>query len=122
MKFLVYTRAIVPGSKLDNSKRINYFAEPFDISIDDIYDALDRFDDCKEKLQEYLYKKASYLLPPTDKVIFYDVTNFYYEIEEENDLCAYGVEKNIDLILLLLLDYLWIVIVFQLNTLHIEVI
>ncbi|MGN1296011.1 MAG: IS1634 family transposase [Bacilli bacterium] len=94
MKFLIYTRAIIPGSKLDNSKRINYFAESFDITIDDIYDALDRFDDCKDKLQEYLYKKASYLLPPTNKVIFYDVTNFYYEIENENDLCAYGVEKN----------------------------
>lgn len=94
MKFLVYTRAIIPGSKLDNSKNTNYFAEPFDITIDDIYDALDRLDDCKDKLQEYLYKKASYLLPPTNKVIFYDVTNFYYEIEEENELCAYGVEKN----------------------------
>lgn len=94
MKFLVYTRAIAPGSKLDNSKKINYFAESFDITIDDIYDALDRFDDCKEKLQDYLYKKASYLLPPPDKVVFYDVTNFYYEIEEENEICAYGVEKN----------------------------
>lgn len=94
MKFLVYARVISPGSKLDNSKKINSFAEPFDLTIDDIYDSLDRFNGCKEKLQKYLYEKASYLLPPSNKAIYYDVTNFYYEIEEETELCAYGVEKN----------------------------
>lgn len=94
MKFQSYCRAIIPGSKLDNSKNTEYFAEKFDLTLDDIYDSLDRFYDCKEKLQSYLYKKAKEILPPSNKVIFYDVTNFYYEIEEETELCAYGVEKN----------------------------
>ncbi len=94
MKFETYNRAIIPGSKLADSKNVGYYAEKFDLTIDDLYDALDRFNDCKEKLQSYVYKKAKELLPPSNKVIFYDVTNFYYEIEEENELCAYGVEKN----------------------------
>ncbi len=94
MKFQVYCRAIIPGSKLKNSKNTEYFAEKFDLSLDDIYDSLDRFYDCKEKLQSYLYKKSKAILPPSNKVIYYDVTNFYYEIEEETELCAYGVEKN----------------------------
>ena len=34
------------------------------------------------------------ILPPSDDVIYYDVTNFYYEIEDENEVAAYGVEKN----------------------------
>ena len=94
MKFQSYCRAIIPGSKLNDSKNIEYFAEKFDLTLDDIYDSLDRFYNCKEKLQSYLYKKAKEILPPSNKVIFYDVTNFYYEIEEETELCAYGVEKN----------------------------
>lgn len=94
MKFLTYSRAIIPGSKLETSKRTDYYAEQFDITLEDIYDALDRFNEYKSKLQSYIYKRAKLLLPPTNKVIYYDVTNFYYEIELENDLCAYGVEKN----------------------------
>ncbi len=94
MRLLVFSRIIAPCSKLKTSKKINDYAEDFDLSKDDIYHSLDHFNDFKEKLQEYLYKKASSICKPSDTVVYYDVTNFYYEVESESELIAYGVEKN----------------------------
>ena len=94
MRLLVFSRIIKPSSKLQTSLTINDYAEDFDFSLDNIYDALDLFNDFKEKFQLYLYKKASSIFPPSDTVVYYDVTNFYYEVEDENELIAYGVEKN----------------------------
>ncbi len=94
MRLLVYSRIIDPASKLQTSKKITDYAEEFDLSIDDIYHSLDHFDAFKDKFQLYLYKKASSICKPSDTVIYYDVTNFYYEVESESELIAYGVEKN----------------------------
>ena len=94
MRLLVFSRIITPGSKLKTSKTINNYAENFDLSLDDIYHSLDHFNDFKEKIQQYLYKKASSICKPADTVVYYDVTNFYYEVESESELIAYGIEKN----------------------------
>ena len=94
MKLLVFSRIINPGSKLKTSKTIKDYAEDFDLSLDDIYHSLDHFYNFKDKFQQYLYKKASSICKPGDTVVYYDVTNFYYEVESESELIAYGVEKN----------------------------
>lgn len=93
-RLLTFSRVIDPLSKLATSKKIHDYVEDFDLTIDDIYDSLDKFDDIKDKFQTYLYKNAIAISKKPNSVVYYDVTNFYHEISEENKMAAYEVEKN----------------------------
>ena len=94
MRLLVFSRIISPASKLRTTQDAQSYLENFDVTLSDVYDGLTRIADFRGALQKYLYDKVRKILPPSDDVIYYDVTNFYYEIEDENEVVAYGVEKN----------------------------
>ena len=94
MRLLVFSRIISPASKLRTTQDAQSYLENFDVTLSDVYDGLTRIADFRGALQKYLYDKVRKILPPSDDVIYYDVTNFYYEIEDENEVAAYGVEKN----------------------------
>lgn len=94
MRLLVFSRIISPASKLRTTQDAQSYLENFDVTLSDVYDGLTRIADFRGSLQRYLYDKVRRILPPSDDVIYYDVTNFYYEIEDENEVAAYGVEKN----------------------------
>lgn len=98
LRFLTYSRVIDPGSKLYTSTLVNNYVEDFNLTVDNLYDALDRIPLFAEKLTRKLAKTAlvTSKLAASDTV-YYDCTNFYFEIQNDDDetgLRAHGVEKN----------------------------
>ncbi len=96
-RFLVYARVEDPGSKLALSRKNADYLEEFDFSVDDIYDCLDRIDQFSEAMTRKLSGKCSSLIKSEGDSIYYDCTNFYFEIQnadDEDGLRDYGVEKN----------------------------
>ena len=51
---------------------------------------------CKENdfFQSELYKNSQSVIERKKKVLYYDCTNFYFEIEEDDDFRKYGISKE----------------------------
>lgn len=97
LRLLVFSRAEDPGSKLAASRKNCDYIEDFDLTVDDLYDCLDRVDAFSGKLTKALSSKCGKLLGDAGEAIYYDCTNFYFEIQGpdgEGGLRDYGVEKN----------------------------
>lgn len=94
MRLLVMERIIKPGSKLSAvSNKDNYFFKS-DFSDDDVYRALDVFAHAKKKIISAMNKHIETQGKRNTSHVFYDVTNHYFEIDEEDELRRKGVEKN----------------------------
>lgn len=96
-RLLVYSRVHEPCSKLAVSRKTSDFIEDFDLSVDDLYDCLDRTYEFSRDLTRRMSGKCRALIGGKGRAIYYDCTNFYFEIQEadgEGGLRDYGVEKN----------------------------
>jgi transposase len=94
MKLLVYNRILDPGSKLhDFSCKDSYF-ERFDFTDDDIYRALPIFAKYKDDLLTHLHMRVSALYGRNTELVYYDVTNTYFEIDEQDELRKKGLSKE----------------------------
>lgn len=96
-RLLVYSRVEEPCSKLATSYKTNDFVEDFDLTIDNLYDSLDKINLFSSDLTKKLSNKCKNLIGNNGRAIFYDCTNFYFEIQfadDEKGLRDYGVEKN----------------------------
>lgn len=91
---LIYGRIIFPSSKLNTFEESMKFLEQPDFELQHIYRALDVL--CKEDsyLQSELYKNSKAFSKRNDKILFYDCTNFFFEIEQEENLKQYGPSKE----------------------------
>ena len=91
---LVYSRIIYPSSKfktLEHSK--NYLEQP-SFEYNDILRALEVISSEFDFIQSELYKNSSKYSTHNNKVLYYDCTNFFFEIEEEENLRKYGKSKE----------------------------
>lgn len=94
MELLVYSRILDPSSKkkaYDNKER--YF-EKFDFSLDDVYRALSYFNECKDTLQTFLHKQICDKYNRDTSLVYYDVTNYYFELDYQDELKRKGVSKE----------------------------
>lgn len=91
---LIYGRIIFPSSKLKTFEESKKFLEPPKFEYHHIGRALEKL--CLESdfIQSELYKNSSKYKPRNNKVLYYDLTNFFFEIEQEDDLRKYGVSKE----------------------------
>lgn len=104
-KLLLFGRLLNPSSKSATIKQNNNYFEPIldaDFNPDNVYDTLSFIADNKDKiirrLNTNLVKKAN----RSPEVIYYDVTNFYFEIEnpdedildDNGDILEKGIRKN----------------------------
>src|SRR5574344_253123 len=96
MRLMCFSRIINPGSKLSDSQRIHDYIEDFDLNIYNIYDSLDEIEDFSSKLTKKLSKSCEALFPGKGDTIYYDCSNFYFEIQDadEDGIRKYGIEKN----------------------------
>ncbi|NLD16315.1 MAG: IS1634 family transposase [Tissierellia bacterium] len=94
MKSLIYTRIIYPSSKLKSYELSASFIEKPNYNIDDLYRALDLINKEDDYIQAALYKNSLKYTKRNDKILFYDCTNFYFEIEEDDDFRKYGKSKE----------------------------
>lgn len=82
---LVFNRLLFPASKKSAFENNGNFFETCRFSLNDMYRSLDHFSDCSEQLQKYLYQQSSLLTGKTSPIAYYDVTNYYFEIPDEDE-------------------------------------
>lgn len=91
---LLYGRILFPSSKLSTFEESSKLLEPPQFELQHVYRALDVL--CRENafLQSELYKNSKLLSKRNDRILFYDCTNFFFEIEQEENLKQYGPSKE----------------------------
>ncbi len=94
MKLLVFARALFPDSKKSTYENKDIFFENSDFSLQEVYNALTYIEPFKDKLQKYIYEHIQEQYTPNNEIAFYDVTNYYFEIDDNDDLRKKGVCKE----------------------------
>ena len=94
MQMLVYSRLLYPASKKSSFESRNRFFEKTDYSLDDVYRCLTLFNNQKENLQLWLNDKIKELYQRDTSLIYYDVTNYYFETDKTDDFKERGVSKE----------------------------
>ena len=94
MKLLVFARCLFPDSKKSTFENKDVFFENTDFSLKEVYNALTYIEPFKEQLQSYIYDHIQELYKPNNECIFYDVTNYYFEIDDNDDFRKKGVCKE----------------------------
>lgn len=91
---LLYGRILFPSSKLNTFEESKKLLEPPQFELQHVYRALDVL--CKEDacIQSELYKNSKLLSKRNDRILFYDCTNFFFEIEQEENMKQYGPSKE----------------------------
>lgn len=77
---LIFNRFLFPSSKKKAYEDREVFFESYDLSLDDIYRALDYFARYSEDLQQHLHEKVCEMIGRDSQLGYYDVTNYYFEI------------------------------------------
>ena len=91
---LIYSRIIYPSSKLKTLELSKNFIEQPNFEYNHVLRSLEVI--CKENdfIQSELYKNSNNYLERNNKVLYYDCTNFFFEIEQEDGLKQYGKSKE----------------------------
>ena len=91
---LVYARILDPCSKRSSYKTASAFLEKLSYELHDVYRALDVLGSECDLIQAELYKNSHFLGKRNDRVLYYDCSNYYFEIEQENGCKKYGKSKE----------------------------
>ena len=91
---LIYARILDPGSKLSSFQSAKKFLEAPTYQIHDVYRALSVLSEECDLIQAETYKNSRFLGKRCDQILYYDCTNYYFEIEQEDDLRKYGKSKE----------------------------
>ena len=94
LSYLVYARIIYPSSKLETFKQCQNFIEQPKFKLHDEYRALSYIAKNIDYIQENLFNNSKNIINRNSKVIYYDCTNYFFEIDEEDDLRKYGISKE----------------------------
>jgi transposase len=95
MKLLVFSRCMNPSSKKRTyEQKGNYFFELPDFSIDDVYRSLSHLSLMKDELTLHIHNKIQETRKRDCSLVFYDVTNYYFESENIEGLRQKGVSKE----------------------------
>ena len=91
---LVYARILSPRSKLGSYEYCRTLLEPPKYSLQDMYRSLSILAEESDFIQSELYRNSNYIHPRNKRILYYDCTNYYFEIEEESGLKRYGKSKE----------------------------
>lgn len=91
---LIYSRIIYPSSKLSSFEHAHKFVEAPDFDLQHVYRALSVIADDSDYIQSTLYKNSVRMSARKTGVIYYDCTNYFFEIDEDDELRRHGVSKE----------------------------
>ena len=94
MKMLVYSRLLFPASKKSSYDGRERFFERSDYSLNDVYRCLSFLDKHRETLQIWMNDRIKKNYGRDTSLIYYDVTNYYFETDEQNDFLHKGISKE----------------------------
>lgn len=91
---LTYGRILSPNSKLSTYEYSKTLLEQYDFSLQDIYRSLEVIAKEKDFIQSEIYQQSKKMGKRNDKILYYDCTNYYFEIENERGMAKYGHSKE----------------------------
>ena len=91
---LIYSRILFPASKLKTLDLSKKFLEQPNFDYQHIERSLPIL--CKENdfIQSELYKNSKKYAPRNNRILYYDCTNFFFELEIEDEFRKYGKSKE----------------------------
>ena len=94
MSRLIYTRILYPSSKRSSYQDSRRFIEKPSFELHDVYRSLSVIARESDYIQSRLFKNSTSLADRKTEIIYYDCTNFYFEIEQAEDDKQYGASKE----------------------------
>lgn len=94
LSVLIYGRILFPKSKLGTFEASKHMIDKISFELQDVYRSLETIAKEKDFMQAELYKYSSMLCKRNDKILYYDCTNYYFEIEHEAGMRKYGISKE----------------------------
>ncbi|ABI69043.1 IS1634 family transposase [Syntrophomonas wolfei] len=91
---LVYARVIYPSSKLSTYQLSSRFMEQPSFDLHQIYRALEIIAKEADSIQASLYSNSLAVSKRNTRVLYYDCTNYFFEIEQESGIKQYGYSKE----------------------------
>jgi len=93
-QLLLYSRILNPMSKKATVKNQSKFFEPFNVTLDSVYESLSMMEGIKEDLQLHLHNEITKSCKRDTSLVFFDVTNYYFETDIEDNLKKPGISKE----------------------------
>ena len=94
VKLLVFSRILSPGSKKATYLARHRYFENMDFSLEDVYHCLSEMSTMAESLQLHLHKKIIQQYRRSGELVYYDVTNYYFEIDKADEMRKKGYSKE----------------------------
>ncbi|WP_026497100.1 IS1634 family transposase [Butyrivibrio sp. WCD3002] len=91
---LIYGRILFPSSKLSCYEQSQKLIEEPRFDLHQVYRALTMLSENSDMIQAELYKRSKKLVKRNTGVLFYDCTNYFFEMEHEGGLKQYGPSKE----------------------------
>ena len=91
---LIYTRIIEPSSKLSAFETAKTFLEQPNFELQNIYRALEIIANETENIEAQVYKNSLNVVNRNTKILYYDCTNYFFEIEQAEGIKQYGKSKE----------------------------
>ena len=91
---LIYTRIIAPSSKLSSFEYSKSFIEGPDFELHHIYRALSLLSKHSDEIQSKVYQNSLDVIDRSKGILYYDCTNYFFEIEEERGNARFGKGKE----------------------------
>lgn len=91
---LIYARIIEPSSKLSAFETAKSFLEQPNFELQNIYRALEIISKETENIEASVYKNSLKVVNRNTKILYYDCTNYFFEIEEAEGIKQYGKNKE----------------------------
>lgn len=89
LSYLVYSRIIYPSSKLKTYELSQNFIEIPKYNLIDLYKGLTYLNKELNYIQKQLYNNSKSIIDRNTRILYYDCTNYYFDISEEDDLRKY---------------------------------
>lgn len=94
MKVLLFSRLLYPCSKKATVEIKDRFFDKADFTLDNVYDCLTHFDKIEKEAQQFIHEQITKQYDRDTDLIYYDVTNYYFEIDKEDDFRKKGASKE----------------------------
>ena len=91
---LVFSRIIYPSSKLKTYELSKNFIETPKYNLNNIYRGLTYLNQNMDYIQKELYNNSKSVIDRNTKIMYFDCTNYYFDINDEDDFKKYGNSKQ----------------------------
>lgn len=94
MKVLLFARLLYPCSKKKTVEIKDRFFDKADFTLDDVYSSLKHFNKIEKDAQQFIHERIVEQYDRNTDLIYYDVTNYYFEIDQPDEFRKKGACKS----------------------------